>query len=160
MVPGARTTMGPLEKRLLSEFAVYLIKNCSRAAENASAGMPLALAERRRWFARLYREWQLTPRVELAGRSPYEAINAERAAQIHEVARTVPKPSIDLYTDLPALLPADSVDSAARDAVHPAPNERDDATARGAGEPGETIRWRQLADRLFGSWLDEPLDRL
>jgi len=154
--------MGPLEKRLLSEFAVYLIKNCSRAAEDVPAGMPpLALVDRRRWFAQLYREWQLTPRVELAGRSPYEVINAERAAHTDEVARTLPKPSIELYTDLPTLMPADTTESASRNAsAHPTTDDRDGHAAHGSVEPGETLRWRQLADRLFGSWLDEKLDHL
>lgn len=152
--------MGPLEKRLLSEFAVYLIKHCSRAADDQPVGMPLALVDRRRWFAQLYRDWQLTPRVELAGRSPYEAINAERAARTGEVTRTLPKPSIELYTDLPTLLPAADADNAPRNATHPASDGRDEAATPGATDSGETVRWRQLADRLFGSWLDEKLDRL
>lgn len=152
--------MGPLERRLLGEFAVYLIKNCSRAAEDAPTGVSLDLADRRRWFARLYREWQLTPRVELAGRSPYEVINAERAAQPAGIARTLPQPSIELYTDLPTLRPADIAESAPRNVPRPTTDDRDGAAARGAVEPGETTRWRQLADRLFGSWLDEKLDRL
>jgi hypothetical protein len=152
--------MGPLEKRLLSEFAVYLIKNCSRAAEDAPVGVALDRADRRRWFARLYREWQLTPRVELAGRSPYEVINAERAAHTDGSARTLPKPSLELYTDLPIHLPADTADGAPRNAPRPPTADREGAAARGAVEPGETTRWRQLADRLFGSWLDEQLDRL
>lgn len=153
--------MGPLEKRLLSEFAISLIRNCSRAADDVPVGMPLALADRRRWFAQRYREWQLTPRVELAGRSPYEAINAERAAHTDEVARTLPKPSIELYTDLPTLLPADTLDGAPRNAAaHPGTDDRDGAAAHGPVEPGAPTHWRQLADRLFGSWLDEQLDRL
>jgi hypothetical protein len=153
--------MGPLEKRLLSEFAISLIKNCSRAAEDVPVGLPLALADRRRWFARLYREWQLTPRVELAGRSPYEVINAERAAQTNEVTRTLPRPSIALYTDLPTLLPADTAESAPQDAA-PQPRAADGggAATHDSVEPGATTRWRQLADRLFGPWLDEQLDRL
>ncbi len=160
MVLGARSVMGPLEKRLLGEFAVYLLKHSARAAEDVPGGMPRARAERRRWFARVYREWQLTPRVELAGRSPYEAINAERAAHTGEVARTLPRPSIELYTDLPALLPADAAESTPRSAALPANDDRAGAAAPGTVEPGETTRWRQFADRLFGSWLDEQLDRL
>jgi hypothetical protein len=152
--------MGPLEKRLLSEFAVYLIKNCSRAADDVPPGISLELDDRRRWFARLYREWQLTPRVELAGRSPYEVINAERAARTDDIARTLPKPSIELYTDLPSLFPADTADAPPRNAPRPSVDDRDAPAARGAVEPGELTRWRQLADRLFGSWLDEKLDHL
>ena len=153
--------MGPLEKRLISEFAVYLIKNCARAADDLPVGMPLAFADRRRWFAQCYREWQLTPRVELAGRSPYEAINAERAAYTGEVARTLPKPSIELYTDLPTFLPAEPAETPTRDVADgPGTDACDGAAAHSMAEPGETTRWRQLADRLFGSWLDEKLDRL
>lgn len=152
--------MGPLEKRLLSEFAVYLIKHCSRAAEEIPANLPPSLADRRRWFAQLYREWQLTPRVELAGRSPYEVINAERATLADGVTRTAPRPTIELYTDLPMLLPTNTAENAPRNAAIPTADERDDAAAHGSVEPGTVKRWRQLADRLFGSWLDDKLDRL
>ena len=152
--------MGSLEKRLLSEFAVYLIKHCARAADEQPVGMPLALADRRRWFAQLYRDWQLTPRVELAGRSPYEVINAERAARTGEVTRTLPRPSIELYTDLTTPMSADAADNAPCNTTHPASDGRDEAATPGATDSGETVRWRQLADRLFGSWLDEKLDRL
>lgn len=151
--------MGPLEKRLLSEFAIYLIKNSSRVADDMPSGVSPDLAERRRWFAQLYREWQLTPRVELAGRSPYEVINAERAAHAREIAQTLPKPTIELYTDLPTRLPTDGDSRGPRDSSRPTV-DRDNPTARGEIEPGEALRWRQLADRLFGSWLDEKLDRL
>ena len=153
--------MGPLEKRLLSEFAVYLIKNCARAAGDVSIGIPHALDDRRRWFAQRYREWQLTPRVELAGRSPYEAINAERAAYGDEVARILPRPSIELYTDLPTLLPPDTPEGTPRAAASQSGgDDRDGTAAPGTIDPVEATRWRQLADRLFGSWLDERLDRL
>lgn len=156
--------MGPLEKQLLSEFAVYLIRSCSREAQGSWDGSPLGLAERRQWFAQAYREWQLTPRVELAGRSPYEAINAERAGA-GRIARAAPKPSIDLYTDLPTVV----IDMAAPQSAEPYLGEAPTATgveerqAHAEAAPADhadATRWRRLANRLFGSWLDDRLDRL
>lgn len=91
--------MGPLEKRLSSELAIYLVRACSRALAALPPGTTLGVEERRRWFEQAYREWQLTPRVDLAGRTPAEVIAAERAA-----TRTEPEPAeptIELYTDLP-----------------------------------------------------------
>lgn len=156
--------MGPLEKQLLSEFAVYLIRSCSREAHDSPAGSSRDFTERRRWFARAYREWQLTPRVELAGRSPYEAINAERAG-VAGVAHTVPKPSIDLYTDLPTVLidtpappPAESL--RAEPSASTGVEERQADAEVAPADPAEATGWRRLADRLFGSWLDDRLDRL
>src|SRR5262245_65062299 len=93
--------MGPQEKRLTSELAVYLVRSCSRALQNLPPGATLDLAGRRRWFEQAYREWQLTPRVDLAGRSPYEVIAAERAAGRETAPRQRHRPTIELYTDLP-----------------------------------------------------------
>lgn len=158
--------MGPQEKRLLNELAVYLVRNCSRALQDLPAGTYLDLADRRRWFIRAYQEWQLTPRVDLAGRSPYEVITAERAAERIAPVRQVTKPAIELYTDLPTF------DQATSFTAPKAEDRRDEARHQEGAQPAENDvsggianrdgpgTWQQLADRLFGSWLDEKLDRL
>lgn len=157
--------MGPQEKRLTRELAIYLVRSCARAMQRLPPGATLDLATRRRWFEQAYREWQLTPRVDLAGRSPYEVITAERAGaarQTLSAPRT--KPIVELYTDLPTFdFDAATSQSPAADAL----SARDGATSRatsdlegGRGEMGETGAWRHFADRLFGSWLDDELDRL
>jgi hypothetical protein len=158
--------MGPQEKRLTSELAIYLVRSCSRALQNLPPGATLDLAGRRRWFEQAYREWQLTPRVDLAGRSPTEVIAAERAAARESGSAARPKPTIELYTDLPAFDLAPPVSTRAQEGV------AGDADGAGAGErdgrdpnPGlvageEGGGWQRLADRLFGSWLDDKLDRL
>ncbi len=158
--------MGPQEKRLLSELAVYLVRNCSRALQDLPADTNLDLADRRRWFVRAYHEWQLTPRVDLAGRSPYEVIAAERAAERDTPLRQLTKPTIELYTDLPTF------DQAAPFAS-PRSEEHGDETrttedtqrpehdvSRGIIDQEGVGNWQRFADRLFGSWLDEKLDRL
>ncbi len=71
--------MGPQEKRLTSELAIYLVRSCSRAQAALPPGETLDLAGRRRWFERAYQEWLQTPRVDLAGRTPHEVIATERA---------------------------------------------------------------------------------
>jgi hypothetical protein len=158
--------MGPQEKRLLSELAVYLVRNCSRALQDLPTGTNLDLADRRRWFVRAYQEWQLTPRVDLAGRSPYEVIAAERAAEHTTPLRQMTKPAIELYTDLPTFDQATSfttpkVDERGdegryEDSAQPADNDLSSGITNRDG----VGTWQQLADRLFGSWLDEKLDRL
>ena len=101
--------MGPQEKRLTGELAIYLVRACSRALAALPPGETLDVERRRRWFEQAYREWQLTPRVDLAGRAPYEAIAAERAAiaKARAGAATAPpspiEPVIELYTDLPSI---------------------------------------------------------
>jgi hypothetical protein len=152
--------MGPQEKRLTSELAIYLIRSCVRAMQKLPPGETLELGDRRRWFEQAYREWQLTPRVDLAGRSPYEVIAAERAAsRVNSQPRRV-KPSIEIYTDLPTPEhepPANRASAATREGAaaqpvtEPEPRRADDAT-RGA--------WQRLANQLFGSWLDDELNQL
>ncbi len=152
--------MGPQERRLLSELAVYLVRSCSRALQELPPGATLDIAERRRWFARAYREWQLTPRVDLAGRAPYEVIAAERAAETAQP----PKAAIELYTDLASFDPGLPFPAN----QHATSGLRDDTTAEPSAEaepaPGGkragAVEWQYLANRLFGSWLDEELDRL
>lgn len=158
--------MGPQEKRLLSELAVYLVRNCSRALQDLPAGTNLDLADRRRWFVRAYQEWQLTPRVDLAGRSPYEVIAAERAAERATPIRRLTKPAIELYTDLPTFDQGTSFtapkaeergdETRHEEGIQPADNSASSGIANREGRG----TWQQLADRLFGSWLDEKLDRL
>ena len=100
--------MGPQEKRLTSQLAVYLVRACSRALAALPPGETLDPARRRRWFEQAYREWQLTPRVDLAGRTPYEVIAAERAqaARSPQDHASLPPSTglvIELYTDLPSV---------------------------------------------------------
>src|SRR4051794_3572916 len=156
--------MGPQEKRLTSQLAIHLVRTCSRAAQHLPPGVVPDLAMRRRWFEQAYREWQLTPRVELAGRSPYEVIAAERA-ELRQANDPQPrtKPTIELYTDLP---------TAGRDVIAPAPGGLPElppqhTTPRAVphadlreGEHAPASGWHGLAHRLFGSWLDEKLDQL
>ena len=149
--------MGPQEKRLLSELAVYLVRNCSRALQDLPAGTNLDLADRRRWFVRAYQEWQLTPRVDLAGRSPYEVIAAERAAERTAPLRQMTKPAIELYTDLPTF---DQTTSFTAPRVEDQGDEARHDVSSGIANRDGLGKWRQFADRLFGSWLDEKLDRL
>jgi hypothetical protein len=148
--------MGPQEKRLTSELAVYLVRSCSRALQDLPPGATLDLAGRRRWFEQVYREWHLTPRVDLAGRSPYEVIAAERAARRDPVPRQRQRPMIELYTDLPTFefdSPFTTNDLGAQNIG--------DAVAGGApAESDDTGGWQHLADHLFGSWLDDKLDHL
>jgi hypothetical protein len=148
--------MGPQEKRLTGELAVYLVRSCSRALQDLPPGATLDLAGRRRWFEQAYREWHLTPRVDLAGRSPYEVIAAERAARRDPAPRPRQRPTIELYTDLPNFefdspYTTDDLDAPASG----------DALAGGAPvESDDTVGWQHLADHLFGSWLDDKLDHL
>lgn len=96
--------MGPLERRLTSELAIYLVRSCSRALASLPQGETLDIDGRRRWFERAFREWQLTPRVDLAGRTPYEVITAERAEALPISVTTPPNdPTIELYTDIPSV---------------------------------------------------------
>lgn len=158
--------MGPQEKRLLSELAVYLVRNCSRAMQDLPAGTTLDLTDRRRWFVRAYHEWQLTPRVDLAGRSPYEVIAAERAAERTTPLRQMTKPAIELYTDLPTFDQAVSFATPRADEhgdeIMPDDENKpaDHDENRGIGDYDGGGNWQRLADRLFGTWLDERLDRL
>jgi hypothetical protein len=148
--------MGPQEKRLTSELAVYLVRSCSRALQNLPPGATLDLAGRRRWFEQAYREWHLTPRVDLAGRSPYEVIAAERAARRETTPRPRHRPTIELYTDLPTFEygPAYAANESATPGIG-------DAAAGGApADSDDTAGWQHLADQLFGSWLDDKLDHL
>lgn len=158
--------MGPQEKRLLSELAVYLVRNCSRALQDLPAGTNLDPADRRRWFVRAYHEWQLTPRVDLAGRSPYEVIAAERAAERNTPLRQLTKPAIELYTDLPTFdqatpFAAPKIDEHGDKIRSEEDRQRTDYdVSRGIVNQEGIGNWQRLADRLFGSWLDEKLDRL
>jgi hypothetical protein len=152
--------MGPQERRLLSELAVYLVRSCSRALHDRPAGAVLDIDDRRRWFVRAYHEWHLTPRVDLAGRSPYEVIAAERAAST-EVA---PRAAVEMYTDLasfdhgvPFAPNSRTAASGVRDADG---NELPRGTETTNIDPEDPGDWQRLADRLFGSWLDDDLDRL
>lgn len=151
--------MGPQERRLLSELAVYLVRNCSRALQDLPPGATLDVSDRRRWFTQAYREWQLTPRVDLAGRAPYEVIAAERAAAAEQPS----KAAVEMYTDLPSFDPISPfplnrravnnlpADAATAPATEPAP---------ATGNESETGDWDQFANRLFGTWLNDDLDRL
>ena len=148
--------MGPQEKRLTGELAVYLVRSCSRALQDLPPGATLDLAGRRRWFEQAYREWHLTPRVDLAGRSPYEVIAAERAAGRDPVPRPRQRPTIELYTDLPAF--EFDAPFATNDL---GPQAIGDAVAGSTlAESDDTAAWQDLADHLFGSWLDDKLDHL
>lgn len=158
--------MGPQEKRLLGELAVYLVRSCSRALQDLPPGATLDLADRRRWFVRAYHEWQLTPRVDLAGRSPYEVIAAERAAERATSTRQATKAAVELYTDLPTFDPSapfNAPETAGRgdraDREQHGESPRVD-TGHGMVDRGNGGNWQRLAERLFGSWLDEKLDRL
>lgn len=152
--------MGPQERRLLSELAVYLVRSCSRALHDRPPGTILDTEDRRRWFVQAYHEWHLTPRVDLAGRSPYEVIAAERASSTDVALRA----AVEMYTDLASFDPgvpftpnSRTAASGARDAET---NERprgEDAANTDHDAPGD---WQRFADRLFGSWLDDDLDRL
>ena len=145
----AEQRMGPQEKRLTSELAVYLVRTCSRALQS--------LAGRRRWFEQAYREWHLTPRVDLAGRSPYEVIAAERAAAHEAPPRQRLRPTIELYTDLPTF----EVEATPAAATPDTPAARDaDPAAAPSIDSADAAGWQRLADRLFGSWLDDKLDCL
>ncbi len=96
--------MGPEEKRLTGELARYLTRSCSRALRDLPPGATLDPATPRRWFERAYREWQLTPRVELLGRTPYEVIGAERATRAGILDPDgEDELTIELYTDLPGV---------------------------------------------------------
>ncbi len=157
--------MGPQEKRLTTELAVYLVRGCSRALQSLPPGTTLDLAGRRRWFEQAYREWQLTPRVDLAGRPPYEVIAAEQAASRAAAPVPRPKSAVELYTDLATL----DLDPSVAKGVDPASgrDERTGSARRESAEPSvraaegtESGGWQRLADRLFGSWLDDRLNRL
>jgi hypothetical protein len=100
--------MGPQEKRLTSELAIYLVRSCSRAQAALPPGETLDLAGRRRWFERAYQEWLLTPRVDLAGRTPHEVIATERAQLAAEresrdraTSRRPGESMVEIYTNLP-----------------------------------------------------------
>lgn len=152
--------MGPQERRLTRELAAYLVRSCSLALRELPPGATLDAAARRRCFERAYREWQLTPRVDLVGRSPYEVIAAERAA----AARRPPppgEPTLELYTDLPLGGP----DTAARSPDPPTPPRAgqprlDQGAGTGPGTANRATGWRRLADRLLAPWLDDDLERL
>ena len=100
--------MGPQEKRLTSELAIYLVRSCARAQAALPPGETLDVAGRRRWFERAYQEWLLTPRVDLAGRTPHEVIATERAQlgadREPRNRATSPRPAesvVEIYTNLP-----------------------------------------------------------
>lgn len=162
--------MGPQEKRLTRELAVYLVRSCSLALRDLPPGETLATEARRRWFERAYREWQLTPRVDLVGRSPYEVIAAERAAEALAEEPAPDHQTLELYTDLPDInadaTPRRRPDQAPpRDRLAPSGESRHDHEGinhgAGMGAGGEqSARWQRLASRLFGSWLDDDLERL
>lgn len=95
--------MGPQEKRLTSELAIYLIRSCVRAMQKLPPGETLDVDGRRRWFEQAYREWHLTPRVDLAGRTPYEVIAEERAEARARGDDAPAEPTIEIYTDLPTI---------------------------------------------------------
>lgn len=165
--------MGPQEKRLTRELAVYLVRSCSLALRDLPPGTALDPEVRRQWFERAYQEWQLTPRVDLVGRSPYEVIAAERAAAAQQLD-AIPTPTLELYTDLPDsslnsprnnnkvsdLPDTDTatpgiLDNAGRDQHQPT-----SGMSRGSGAGDREAGWQRLANRLFGSWLDDDLERL
>lgn len=151
--------MGPQERRLLSELAVYLVRSCSRALQDLPSGETLAVADRRRWFAQAYREWQLTPRVDLAGRAPYEVIAAERAAATDQPV----KASVEMYTDLPSFDPISPfpLNRRAANNLPTDPSAAPAADSNRATEPEPNAsEWDQFANRLFGTWLDDELNRL
>ena len=164
--------MGPQEKRLTRELAVYLVRSCSLALRDLPPGANLKPETRRRWFERAYREWQLTPRVDLVGRSPYEVIAAERAAEARNNQSSLPTtPTLELYTDLPALdgavPPASPTDhEPPRQQIAPSSESRHEhgqinhGVGTGATGGDQRAGWQHLANRLFGSWLDEDLERL
>lgn len=158
--------MGPQERRLTRELAVYLVRHCSLARRQLPPGAILDSADHRRWFERAYREWQLTPRVDLVGRSPYEVIAAERTAALQHPSPPA-EPTLELYTDLPA------GGGPAADVRRPDPSPPPRPTAprtdqppmnqganTGPGTADRATGWRRLADRLFGPWLDDDLERL
>ena len=161
--------MGPQEKRLTRELAVSLIRSCSRALLELPPNTTLDIAAQRRWFAQAYREWQLTPRVDLVGRSPYEVIAAERAAaRAH--GRVGAEPTIEVYTDLPNPDCEYSSDLPLRGDV--ASPQIDAAVADGRSslappdsrpplaQQSTSAAWRHLANRLLAPWLDDELNRL
>lgn len=163
--------MGPQEKRLTRELAVYLVRSCSLALRDLPPGATLNPETRRRWFERAYREWQLTPRVDLVGRSPYEVIAAERAADARNNQSSLPTtPTLELYTDLPALDGAARPESPDRESpqqqIAPANETRHEheqinhGVGTSANGADQRAGWQHLADQLFGSWLDDDLERL
>jgi hypothetical protein len=94
--------MGPLELQLHRELAIQMVRSCAHFLQDSPAGRRYDAEEQRAWFERTYQDWATTPRAELDGRTPAEAIREERwhLSQSGHLA-AAPARRVELYTDLP-----------------------------------------------------------
>jgi hypothetical protein len=94
--------MGPLELQLNRELAVQMVRECARLLQvtDTAHGNNVWFE---RWFERLHADWSCTPRAELGGLTPTQAIERERARLRQAGHPDEPSVAqrIEVYTDLP-----------------------------------------------------------
>jgi len=153
--------MSPLELQLYRELAIHLVRLCAqRPWRDDGAGLP-DLSWYRHWFDRAYNDWVSTPRAELGGRTPREAILDEqrRRASRAPVEPGLAEPQyVELYTDLPqAEDVTERIALGEPDLLEPTMTEPpsapswEPATSRSAADEA---RWRAFCDRFLAGWLD------
>ena len=160
--------MGPLELQLYRELAIQMVGLCARQLRREEGEAQLDEAQRRQWFDLTYADWMSTPKAELGGLTPAEAIDDERTRL------PWPEPSepgapqhVELYTDLPqAEDVSERIEFTDRELVSPAADilatlERDHGRAEPDPEPGassyasDAARWRAFYDRYLADWAEE-----
>jgi hypothetical protein len=120
----------------------------------------------RHWFDRAYDDWVSTPRAELGGRTPADAILDEqrRRAGRAPVEPGLAEPQyVELYTDLPqAEDVTERIALGEPELLDPILPDPSSAAERGAPEPeratsrsaADEARWRAFCDRFLAGWLD------
>lgn len=167
--------MSPLELQLYRELAIQMVRLCAERLQQDGAAEPPDLNWYHRWFDLTFDAWLSTPRTELGGRTPGEALRDEQAqlagCAVSEPGGAEPQ-YIELYTDLPqAEEVTERIELGDPDGRPPTMSEPLDAPARGpdrgeaAGQPGpapaasrsaaDEVRWRAFYDRFLAGWLDE-----
>lgn len=147
--------MGPIELQLYRELAVEIVR-ASVSYLRAQDDEPYDLDLHRAWFDQVYEEWASTPRSELAGRTPAEAIREERARRGHrgalDPARTT---QMEFYTDLPRPGAQNLDDENGDESLLPVEAEMPDGDAPLSAE--EQARWDGFRERYLRGWLDDLL---
>jgi hypothetical protein len=158
--------MGPLELQLNRELAIQMVRLCAQQLRQEEGEAQMDEAQRRQWFDVMYADWMSTPKEELGGLTPAEAIDDERTRlPWPEANKPGATQHVELYTDLPqAEDVSERIELADHELVSPAADRL--ATPEGGAERAEpeaaappaaldAARWLAFYDRYLADWAEE-----